>query len=606
MIQTPVRVLQDVFGYPHFRGLQQQVIEHVLQGEHGLVVMPTGSGKSLCYQVPALTRPGTAVVVSPLIALMQDQVSALRELGVEAAALNSSLSAAQQDQVEEDWLSGKLKLLYVAPERATSAGFLRRLAERKASLFAIDEAHCVSQWGHDFRPEYLLLTRLWEVHPEAPRLALTATADAQTRKDIVDRLQLEKGRVFLGGFDRPNIRYSIELRQQERQQLLRFLQRQPADASGILYALSRRKVEEVSAWLNQQGYSSLPYHAGLDNAVRQDHQSRFQRNQVPLMVATIAFGMGVDKPDVRFVVHLDLPKSVEAYYQETGRAGRDGLPSEAYMLYGLSDLVTLAQMLQQSQAPPAVKQMEQLKLRALLGMCETVRCRRQVLLEYFGDQGPTCGNCDTCLDPVESWDGTVAAQKALSAVYRTGQRFGVGYLVQLLRGQMEPRMQPLGHHRLPTFGVGKEFSEREWQSVFRQLVAQGYLTVDAEGHGSLQFTARSSGLLKGQECLQMRRDPGKVKSVSPRTQGPARVSSPLFEKLRELRLQLSQSQGVPPYIIFHDSTLYEMAERHPRTLVEMSRIAGVGEAKLKRYGERFLQILNPVEGLPELSAKLPG
>jgi len=598
VIQTPERVLQEIFGYAQFRGLQQQVIDHVLQGKHGLVVMPTGSGKSLCYQVPALTQPGTAVVVSPLIALMQDQVSALRELGVDAAALNSSLSAAEQEQVDEDWLSGKLKLLYVAPERATSPGFLRRLGERKVSLFAVDEAHCVSQWGHDFRPEYLLLRRLWEVHPEVPRLALTATADAQTQQDIVARLQLGQGEIFLGGFDRPNIRYSIELRQQERQQLLRFLQRQPAEASGIIYALSRRKVEEVSAWLNQQGYCSLPYHAGLDNAVRQDHQSRFQRNQVALMVATIAFGMGVDKPDVRFVVHLDLPKSVEAYYQETGRAGRDGLASEVYMLYGLSDLVTLGQMLQQSQAPPAVKQVEQLKLRALLGLCETVRCRRQVLLEYFGDQGPACGNCDTCLNPVESWDATVAAQKALSAVYRTGQRFGVGYLVLLLRGQLESRMQPLGHHRLPTFGVGKDLSEREWQSVFRQLVAQGYLGVDAEGHGSLQFTARSSALLKGQESLRMRRDPGKLKTVASRTQGPTRVSSPLFERLRELRLQLSQQQSVPPYIIFHDSTLYEMAERRPRDMTEMSRIGGVGEAKLKRYGQSFLQVLTEGEDRP--------
>jgi ATP-dependent DNA helicase RecQ len=589
MIATSI--LRDTFGYSSFRGLQEQVIDHVLSDRHALVVMPTGTGKSLCYQIPALSRGGSTVVVSPLIALMQDQVSALQQLGVAAAALNSTLSSAEQNQLEQAWVSGQIKLLYVAPERATSAGFLRRLADTEVNLFAIDEAHCVSQWGHDFRPEYLQLPRLWESHPRVPRLALTATADGQTQREIVQRLELEPGHTFLGGFDRPNIRYTIELRQQERGQVQRFLAGQPADTSGIIYCLSRRKVEEMAQWLSGQGYKALPYHAGLEHEVRQLHQRKFQLNEAQIMVATIAFGMGVDKPDVRFVMHLDLPKSVEAYYQETGRAGRDGQPAEAYMLYGLNDAVTLYQMMQQSQAAPEIKQVERLKLRSLLGLCETVRCRRQVLLEYFGDSGPVCGNCDTCLAPVASWDATVAAQKALSAVYRTGQRFGVGYLSQLLRGQMEPRMQSNGHSHLPTFGVGKEMSDKEWHSVFRQLVAHGYLEVNMEGHGGLQFTARSAAMLKGGESLQLRRDT-QAKAVSAKALGPARVASPLFEKLREVRLKLSRDQGVPPYVIFHDSALYEMAEKRPRTEAQLRQISGVGESKLARYGEIFLQALS--------------
>ena len=590
MTQAPHNILRDVFGYSSFRGLQEPVIDHVLADQHALVVMPTGTGKSLCYQIPALSRRGTAVVVSPLIALMQDQVSALQQLGVAAAALNSTLDSEQQSEVERAWLEGRLKLLYVAPERATSPGFLRRLADTEISLFAIDEAHCVSQWGHDFRPEYLQLTRLWENHPQVARLALTATADGQTQREIVERLQLDPGRTFLGGFDRPNIRYTIQLRQQERGQVQRFLAQQPADASGIVYCLSRRKVEETAQWINTQGIRALPYHAGLDNATRSLHQRKFQLNEVQVMVATIAFGMGVDKPDVRFVMHLDLPKSVEAYYQETGRAGRDGQPAEAYLLYGLNDAVTLYQMMQQGQASADIKQVERLKLRSLLGLCETVRCRRQVLLEYFGDGCDPCGNCDTCLAPVASWDATVAAQKALSAVYRTGQRFGVGYLSQLLRGQMEPRMQGNGHAQLPTFGVGKELSDKEWHSVFRQLVAHGYLEVNMEGHGGLQFTSRSASMLKGEEMLQLRRDT-QTKSVSAKALGPARVSTPLFERLREVRLSLSRDQGVPPYVIFHDSTLYEMAERRPRTPAELRQISGVGESKLARYGDTFLEVL---------------
>ncbi len=591
-VQSAHTVLHETFGYEGFRGLQQEVIEHALAGKHALVVMPTGSGKSLCYQIPALVRSGCTIVISPLIALMHDQVTALQQLGVAAAALNSTLTPAQQAEVEREWLDGKLRLLYVAPERALGNGFLQRLESARPALFAIDEAHCVSQWGHDFRPEYLQLTRLFEMHPQVPRLALTATADPQTQREIVERLQLSSGRTFLGGFDRPNIRYTIQLRHQEKQQAQRFLERQPTDASGIVYCLSRRKVEETAQWLSLQGFRALPYHAGLDNATRQLHQRKFQVNECQVMVATIAFGMGVDKPDVRYVMHLDMPKSIEAYYQETGRAGRDGLPAEVFMLYGLNDSVTLLQMMEQSQSPAAIKQLERLKLRSLLGLCETVRCRRQVLLEYFGDAGNPCGNCDTCLQPVESWDATVVAQKALSAVYRTGQRFGVGYLSQLLRGQMEPRMQNNGHANLPTFGVGKELSDKEWHSVFRQLVANGFLEVNMEGHGGLQFTPTSAALLKGQEKLQLRRDIQATKAASAKALAPVRQSSPLFERLRETRLRLAKEQGVPPYVIFHDSTLYDMAEKKPQTLDAMRRISGVGESKLGRYGETFLQAIH--------------
>lgn len=588
----PLEVLHQTFGYEAFRGLQAEVIEHVLSGGHGLVVMPTGAGKSLCYQVPALVREGTALVISPLIALMQDQVSALQQLGVAAAALNSSQSREEQQQIEQDWLSGRLKLLYVAPERAVTPGFLQRLERAPLSLFAVDESHCVSQWGHDFRPEYLQLTSLWQVRPELPRLALTATADEQTRGEILQRLQLQPGRLFLGGFDRPNIRYRIGLRQQERQQLKAFLSTQNPEHSGLVYCLSRRKTEETAAWLVGQGYRALPYHAGLDASLRRRHQEQFQLNEVSIMVATIAFGMGVDKPDVRFVVHLDLPKSVEAYYQETGRAGRDGLPAETLLLYGLNDMVTLSEMIQQSQAQDSVKQVERTKLRTLLGLCETARCRRQVLLEYFGDACPPCGNCDTCLEPVSTWDATLAAQKALSAVYRTGQCYGVGYLSQLLRGQKETRMEGNGHDRLPTFGVGRELTDREWHSVFRQLVAHGFLEVNYEGHGGLQLTSRSASLLKGQEQLHLRQDLRGGRS----SQGLAGPDSrpeggPVFEKLRALRLQLARSQGVPPYVIFHDATLHQMAQQRPSTLRQMRSIAGVGESKLERYGEAFLEVL---------------
>lgn len=592
-MKNPSEILNQVFGYEEFRGLQRPVIEHLVSGGQALVVMPTGSGKSLCYQVPALALEGLTVVVSPLIALMQDQVSALQQLGVAAEALNSSLSPEQQRRIENDCLEGRLRLLYVAPERATNPAFLHSLEQIRVSLFAIDEAHCVSQWGHDFRPEYLQLPRLWQSAPNAPRVALTATADDQTQREILQRLELTQARSFLGGFDRPNIRYTIQLRQQERAQVLAFLAQQPEEASGIVYCMSRRKVEETAQWLVSQGYQALPYHAGLDSQVRQRHQSQFQRNEVNIMVATIAFGMGVDKPDVRFVLHLDLPKSIEAYYQETGRAGRDGLPAEACMFYGLGDAVNLYQMMEKSQAAPAIKQVERAKLQSLLGLCETVRCRRQVLLEYFGDQREVCQNCDTCLQPAESWDASVVAQKALSAVYRTGQRFGVGYLIQVLRGQKDPRIESNGHDRLPTFGVGSDLGDKQWQSIFRQLVAHGYLGVNLEGFGGLRFTEQSLAVLRGETTLRLRRDiaPTKSSSTPSKKSTQTYASTPLFEKLRKLRLEFARSQNVPPYVIFHDATLHEMAQQKPRSLAALRKISGVGQSKLDRYGEAFLEAL---------------
>ncbi len=592
-VSTPLHLLKSVFGYESFRGLQAGIIEHVLQGQDALVIMPTGSGKSLCYQIPALVKPGLAVVVSPLIALMRDQVQALRQCGVPAAYLNSSLSLEQAREVESQAVSNQLKLLYVAPERVATERFRSLLKRLEPSLFAIDEAHCVSQWGHDFRPEYLELSRLHEEFPDVPRLALTATADQATREDILARLGLHQARSFIGGYDRPNIRYTVVPKENGKKQLLEFLRERPIDQSGIVYCLSRRKVEEVSAWLVQQGRRAVPYHAGLDTQVRNLHQERFLRETGLIVVATIAFGMGIDKPDVRYVVHLDMPRSIEAYYQETGRAGRDGLPAEAWMAYGFADVVAHRQMSAQSQAQDSFKRIEQRRLNALLGYCETVRCRRQVLLEYFSDSCAPCGNCDTCLAPVESWDGTEVGQKALSAVYRTGQRFGAGHLIDLLRGHETPRMRSLGHVSLPTFGVGKELDEKQWSSVFRQLVAAGYLTVDLAGHGSLTFTPRSSALLKGQERIELRRDRKRSSKSAPRsTTMDVDVDEGLLARLKARRRELAQEQNLPPYCVLHDSTLIEMARSRPASRAELSRISGWGEVKLGRYGDEFLAVLS--------------
>jgi ATP-dependent DNA helicase RecQ len=590
-------LLQTVFGYPAFRGAQAQIIEQVARGGDALVLMPTGGGKSLCYQIPALLRPGVGVVVSPLIALMKDQVDALLQLGVRAAYLNSSLSPQDALAVERALVRGDLDLLYVAPERLLTPRFLSLLERSRVALFAIDEAHCVSQWGHDFRPEYIGLSKLAEAFPQVPRIALTATADHATKREMVERLHLQGAKQFVSSFDRPNIRYTVVPKAGAKGQFLSFYRARHQGDAGIVYCLSRRSVDETAAWLAKEGIPALPYHAGLAAAVRQRHQERFLREEGLVMVATIAFGMGIDKPDVRFVAHLDLPKSLEGYYQETGRAGRDGDPADALMTYGLEDVVTLRRILAQSNAPEAVKRLEAGKLEALLGYCETAHCRRQVLLAYFGETlGEPCGNCDTCLNPVDTFDGTVVAQKALSTVVRTGQRFGAGHVIDVLLGKATPRVQSLGHQNLSTYGIGGELSERAWRGVLRQLVAAGYLATDAEGYGALKLTARSAPLLRGQETLRLRRDPAaskvaKAAKASPSNDGASPADPALFERLRALRARLANEQGVPAYVVFDNKTLLKMTELKPRTAAELRRVPGVGEVKLARYGEAFLEVL---------------
>ena len=603
MIRDAREVLSKVFGFEAFRGQQLDIIEQVVGGGDALVLMPTGGGKSLCYQIPALCRPGTAVVISPLIALMQDQVEALRQLGVQAAALNSSLHYHEAAEVERALAAGALDLIYVAPERLLTPGFLRLLERCEIALFAIDEAHCVSQWGHDFRPEYRQLTTLRARFPEVPRLALTATADGPTRRDILEQLELTEGRVFAASFDRPNIRYRVQPKANPRRQLKAFLEAEHRGHAGIVYCLSRGKVEDTAQWLNGEGFTALPYHAGLDKTVRAANQDRFIKEEAVVMVATIAFGMGIDKPDVRFVAHLDLPKSLEAYYQETGRAGRDGLASNAWMTYGLEDLVKLRQLSEASNAPEEQKRIERQKLDALLGYCETTRCRRQVLLEYFGESLPEpCGNCDICLEPVTSFDGTEAAQKALSCVYRTGQIFGAGHLIDVLLGGDTERVRKFRHQELSTYGIGSDFGREEWRSIFRQLVALGLVTVDVEGHGGLRLTGEARPVLRGERRIELRRDPvtarGRTRPAA-KSRAPVSFEDPaaeaLFQALRGLRLALAKSQGVPPYVIFHDATLAEMARTRPSRLEQLSGITGIGQAKLERYGEDFLAVINAQE-----------
>jgi ATP-dependent DNA helicase RecQ len=589
-------VLRRVFGYADFRGQQAEIIAHVAAGGDAFVLMPTGGGKSLCYQIPALLRPGVAVVVSPLIALMQDQVSALRQNGVRAAFLNSTLSPDESRDVEHQVLAGDLDLLYVAPERLLTERTLDLLARAPLALFAIDEAHCVSQWGHDFRAEYLQLIALHERFPDIPRLACTATADELTRKEIVARLALEDARLFVAGFDRPNIRYRVLPKVNAKRQLLQFLQTEHPSDSGIVYCLSRRKTEETAAWLCDEGYTALPYHAGMDAAARTRTQNRFQREDGIIIVATIAFGMGIDKPDVRFVAHLDIPKSLEAYYQETGRAGRDGLPADAWMLYGLGDVTLMRQLLAQSEADEAHKRLEQQKLNALLGYCETAVCRRQVLLAYFGETLPDpCGNCDTCLDPVTTWDGTLAARKALYCVYQTGQRFGVMHLVDVLTGHATPRVLELGHDRLSAFGRGAEVDAKEWPSVFRQLVAMGLLAVEP-AHGGLQLTPASAAVLQEQQPVRLRKDPApRSKERRRRTKGALTLAATpddaLWDALRAQRRALADAAGVPAYVILHDATLRALHQARPRTLEAMAELPGIGESKLARYGAIFLEVL---------------
>ncbi len=588
------QILQTVFGYPSFRPPQDEIIQTIILGGNALVLMPTGGGKSLCYQIPALMRPGCGVVISPLIALMQDQVDALRQVGVKASYLNSSLRPEDAHQVEEALLAGDLDLLYVAPERLNQERMLNLLTSSPIALFAIDEAHCVSQWGHDFRADYLQLSVLHKRFPKIPRIALTATADSRTRTEIINRLELTDAPQFIAGFDRPNIRYRIALKHNPRQQLLRFLKDEHPDDAGIIYCLSRRKTEEIAFWLQGQGFKALPYHAGLNTDIRANHQSRFLREEGVIVVATIAFGMGIDKPDVRFVAHLDLPKTVESYYQETGRAGRDGKPANAWMIYGLQDVIKLRQMMENSEGSEEHKRAEQHRLSAMLGLCEVTSCRRRALLNYFDDALPQdCGNCDTCLEPVNTWDGTEAARMALSAAYRTGQRFGVNYLIDVLLGANTDKIQQYNHQRLSTYGIGKALDKNQWRSVFRQLVARGYLSVDLEHFGALRLVKTCRPLLRGEESIELRRD-SKQKAVKRQTKTPLPedIDIALWEALRECRREFAEQQGVPPYVIFHDRTLQEMCVTLPQNLIQFGQISGVGERKLKKYGATFLQVID--------------
>jgi len=590
-------ILQQTFGYPSFRGPQETIIQTVIDGGDALVLMPTGGGKSLCYQIPALVRPGCGIVISPLIALMQDQVNAMRELGVRASFLNSTLDAATAADVERALLQGELDLLYIAPERLTQSRTLDLLKRGEIALFAIDEAHCVSQWGHDFRVDYLQLSLLHEQFPAIPRIALTATADEQTRLEIAARLQLEDAARFVVGFDRPNIRYRIGLKHNARQQLLAFLKTEHPNDAGIVYCLSRKKTEETASWLTTQGFTALPYHAGLPATERAAHQARFLREESVVMVATIAFGMGIDKPDVRFVAHLDLPKTIEAYYQETGRAGRDGAPANAWMIYGLQDVIKLRQMMQSSQGSEQYKRIEQHRLNAMLGLCEITSCRRQALLDYFGETYPEpCGNCDSCLEPAQTWDATEACRMALSAVARTGERFGVNHLIDVLKGKETDKIWQFDHHHLPTFGVGDALDNNQWRSVFRQLVGRGYLSVDLQGFGALKLQEKCRPLLRGECDIALRLDQKqKVAKRQTKTPLPDDINVALWEALRDCRRELAEAQSVPPYVIFHDTTLVEMCSVVPRTLDAFSKLSGVGERKLMKYGEAFIAAIKNAE-----------
>ena len=595
--KNPLSILKQIYGYDQFRGEQEEIINYLIEGGSSFVLMPTGSGKSLCYQIPSLCREGVGVIVSPLIALMQDQITALAQLGISARAINSSMSDKAVFEVKQKLESNNLDLLYVAPERLVMPEFVELLERVKIALFAIDEAHCVSQWGHDFRPDYTALSFLAERFKGVPRIALTATADRATRKDIIERLKLENGRTFIGGFDRPNIHYSILERNNPKKQVYDFIKNYHLEDSGIIYCISRKKVEDMAEWLQGKDINALPYHAGLPAEVRSENQDRFLREDKIIIVATIAFGMGIDKPDVRFVAHMNIPKSIEAYYQETGRAGRDGLPSNAYMIYGMDDAVMQRNWIENSEAPELQKRIENQKLNALLGLCEAAICRRQVLLEYFDDTGKPCGNCDTCDTKPQTFDGTTPAQMALSAVYRTGQRFGMVYVVDVLLGKEDDRIIQFGHDQQSTFGIGKELSRAEWQNIFRQLVSRNLLMVDVQEHNGIKITEKGFAFLKQKETIDFR----KV-TISKKTKAdkPSRRKKPalededdqeLFEKLKDARQLMAKKRRVPAYVIFHDKTLIELADKRPQSFEEMLEINGIGESKLKKFGQTLLDVI---------------
>jgi len=596
-VNNPLTILKQTYGYGQFRGQQAGIIDHVVQGGSAFVLMPTGSGKSLCYQIPSLCREGVGVIISPLIALMQDQITALEQLGISAGAINSGMPYGEVLRVRQKLENNQLDLLYVAPERLVMEEFLELLDQVNIALFAIDEAHCVSQWGHDFRPDYTALSLLARRFKGIPRIALTATADKATRKDIVDRLKLGDGKTFVGGFDRPNIHYSILERNNPKKQVFDFIKNNHSEDSGIIYCISRKKVEDMAEWLQGKDINALPYHAGLTPQVRSRNQDRFLREDNIIIVATIAFGMGIDKPDVRYVAHMNIPKSIEAYYQETGRAGRDGLPSNAYMIYGMDDAAMQRNWIENSEAPDIQKRIENQKLNALLGLCEAAICRRQILLEYFDDTGEPCGNCDTCDTKPETFDGTIAAQMALSAVFRTGQRFGMVYVVDVLMGKVDDRIQRFGHDKQSTFGIGDKLSKNEWQNIFRQLVSQNLLMVDVNEHNGIKITEKGFLFLKKKESVNFRKLTEKQKAKKEKSGKKSKVvldndlDQSLYENLRTARQQMAKKRRVPAYVIFNDKTLIELAQARPQSFEEMLGISGIGEAKLKKFGQTLLDVI---------------